>query len=418
MSKKGCAWGCGAVAVLIGVGVGVVFMVWGDLIQGARDLPAKESEARSLGLLIDLNEIGRKLEAKPEENAYLALKPAFEMCTEKDLSNKEVRLAMAVWNRHPGSLEQTLTALELPKYDSSKRWSDGMFMRFPDYSQLKVLAKGLASQVRDASSHSDLPRASKCLHGIVRIQRLVTQEPTLVSHLVGLAVVAIAQSAAWDAMAAHPGDLSWAQLAGELRQVSRDMDYAGFIRYEASSAHRVLKSSDPFGRDWLQVLGMDDDKASLPPIGPGSRDASIARLLEHYEPFYRDAFQATTVSQFEEAAGEFSRRLRSDRRPSAKAARIICDVWVQIGYADQKSIDCDDMLKEGAQILSLRKAIGSFPKERPQGGNPRLIYRPRANGFALYLPGPDKKDQGGPTTPGIRKAEGTDDIGICYVLKN
>ncbi len=397
--------------------VALVQAVWGDLLEGASELPDRIADAKKAGLILEPIAMGQEMRAESSQNAYRDLAPVYQTVHDDSrFLSKDTATAMTAWAAHPGLLDRALEALEKPRYDPARDYRQGIAVTFAEYGSAKDLAKALAHQVRDAAHKGDLPRAQRCLEGGIQLALHLSQEPLLISNLVALAVRAIVETACWDAIEGHPGQEGWARLADQLQSTSLNPDLARVVRGELLLNYQTMKTLDPWGRDFIALFhaGLDDDKSRLPPVGPGSRDAAIARVLAHYTKLYGDLKACQSWDESVSVCRAAMAEVASDHRPSSKMLSYMTFATPEIIELFRTRKEVDRIVQTGSQLLAWNKAHGRFPDSVPAQNDRRIIYKRFDDGFRLYAVGPNGHDDGGPSEPGLRRATASDDYGISY----
>lgn len=421
--KKGSrkwVWLAGSFGLLVIVALGVASVVWGDLIAGARELPRRTKEAQAAGLELDPGRFGKELEIPPADNAYLVLKPVFDaMESDKGFTSRDPKGILEAWKRHPGLYKTALAGTWKSGYFVDRDFSKGSAILFPDYAKAKSLAKALAAMARDASERSNVPDAQEAEFALAQLSRHIASEPLLIAQLVALALDAIRLASLWDIAVHHSEDPAWLAWIQRFSGLTPQLDLPATVRGEAVLGYVSLVTVDPFGRDWLKLfmLGEGFEKSQLPPVGPGSRDASLARYLDAMTRLYVKLKPERSPWKQVETAQHFEESVNLDKRPSTAALRLLTPVYA--ATATQFAVHPERCLtvEAGAWLLEQKAKKGSFPSTLP-GRYKDLRYQRLPAGFKVYTRGADRADNGGPDQPGFHKAKKSDDFGILFQGKS
>jgi len=138
-----------------------------------------------------------------EHNAAVQVKEAIALAGEIYISEREKELA-AVWKSGDKAeiqkslakikpiLDRYVEASKKPLFNYDRDWNEGISMMFPEYAELKSVAKVLVKRAIYSAKAGDLTSSSSDLEAASRLGNLVAQEPSLIAMLVGIAMNAIA----------------------------------------------------------------------------------------------------------------------------------------------------------------------------------------------------------------------------------
>lgn len=195
------------------------------------------------------------------------------------------------------ALEKYIWASRLPEYDLGLQYNDGWAMILPHLGKLRSVARVLVADARRQAELGELDKAADRVEAVYNIAWQIRDDKTLISSLVSIAIVNLANQTVADLLEAD-------QLTGP----GRDNLVAAAERFQTADPFRILDCiemeytvslgwlakmpADTKPSDWLTgfVTG-DRAKAVLARFDAAGR-ASMLRDAERMGEYYRRATQA------------------------------------------------------------------------------------------------------------------------------
>jgi hypothetical protein len=444
-------WGFGFLGVAILSGY--VFVRY-DYLTAADELEYQEELARQNGFSLTSEDMRPRPPVKPEDNAapiYRKMSAAFkEVPKLKDGINEgevqnaanrpgklNLQAASAYISRFTDALHLAKKASQKPRCDFGRDWSNPWSVEFPEYSQVKRASNLLSTRAVVRARSGDIEGAASDLRAMFRFVPHLSEEKTVISALVSIALEAIAAKAVQNCSSflAHDpqGLLQMTAVLNELPQIPDPMPfikgdvYFGYgtcLQLKAISDQiererpsdsmaepEMLFDSHPFGNPTLLVL---------PPMIESDlcERAYAAKCLK----FWNGAFEGmkndpNPKMNFGSYLDKLSISEENSYRPSDQLNRILFPVFGNIGKSFVKWSFYRQGTKAYIEVLQFRNRTGAFPESLKKAsivsvepyGKTTFCYRKTDDGFRIYDVGLNGRDDGGLYSHETPKGVSTDD---------
>ena len=395
---------------------GRVATAYWDFGAAAGELPKALREYRAAGLPWSAAEVAPShLDAG--ENPAAALRAAGKMLHPGPKGD----LTQAIRNPGPASdalvvgyakpLALVEAVADRPRVDFARDWDLGPYILFPEYADMKTLAKAAVLRAVRSAGKGDDTAALRDLTLARRLGLWADQEPTLISVLVRIAIESIAIDGAERCVAAaagSPGRI--ARYEGWLDLALRPPDFRNALRGEAWMGVTTARNLEAFGgKDTLWSLARGDMNVRLPKIDPtklrreGLPDGVTARgFLARHLQLWNEASRTTDgFRQPPESVGKrldaIEMRIETEKGLSYVYDRIMMAVFGGAGEA-VTTLDARRAVGRGfAEAMAFHAKRGTWPlkvsQTDPFTGSPLRVKA--GKDFRVYSVGRDRKDDGG-----------------------
>lgn len=368
---------------------------------------------------------------------------------------------VAAWvDRHRDDLEALRGVLKAPVRRARLDYSLGFSrLLLPHLAPIKNTATALSLAAMESAHRGALEEALVDLEAIQAVQRDLAEEPLLISQLVRIACVAIANSRVWSVL--HAGDWNEAQLARIQAALPPKDLVAPLIRsLEGERAMALAELRSAPTRELASVWGEPGEflagatglgagwevpenlGAAMEMVGTLARQLGVSLRSEVVFPLWRFGWGDQAIVYYLETSEALLRAqregmaasslavtegfdLRSRLRPEELYARLRAvyagSVLPALTRAETKAFRAETeialnetaialrryQLKEGRLPDSLESLIPAFLPAQPvdrMDGRPLRYRRDGETGFVLWSVGEDLKDDGGDPNPGPNAA--------------
>lgn len=380
----------------------------------ARQLPAEQIAARKAGLLLTGAELRARTKVPVRDNAapiYRERTKAKNAAASRAASEALPRLSKArpvtpadlaagkaALAQNAGPLSRFEAALARRGCDFGRRWEDGTEVALPEYATIRDAARLIALQAIVLSEEGKPIDALKAISRGVALARHAFWERTLISQLVGIAVLAILDAAFHALLRRHgrrPDVLTAAEKAA--RALDLLPNFPAAIGAEMAIFHETMQrnragkldpGTPPSGLTGADTLAFYD-----------ATEVQMLRWLRAMaERPWKTDDDLRRLRQWLDAQGRDLER-RAPTEPSLGMAAVLLPVWP--GYID-KILHSRGLSRLRVATIALIRNPGARLPPDPFAGGP-LRLRKTAGGFVVWSVGANGKDDGGVKVVGENK---------------
>lgn len=368
------------------------------------------AESRKLGLPFTYAELSPAI--PDNENAALIVLPLANKIAgmrivrsvlEDGPSDPDYKLASSKFRDAFPDLEKVAAAVELPGW-RAPREDITVLTQLPELSQLKELAHLMAFRARAAAQAGDVETCLRMVTAGKKLAQHITEDPVLISQLVGIACDAIVHgSAETIADQWHNQPALLKRLEETMAATSLRIDPRNAIRSEFYAVRDLAVNLETYGG--LNAFATDATGPATPPdmskrrttgLPEGARErAYFAVVAEHYNRAMREigpepGIKAGWADRTDRAVADSLQTVE----PSEAMLKVFSIQYAMVDRARIKQIAYSRMIQVLCQALRDPKQTPALPED-PFAPRQKLKFRRSGEIIKVWTVGPNGKDDGG-----------------------
>ncbi len=377
-----------------------------DFGPAAAELPEAAKSYRAVGLPFVAKDVAPP-HPSPAKDATPSLRAALRLFPKKADKGELTKAA-----RNPGPAADPIVARYAPalarldptkpSVDFRRDWDRGPYILFPEYADMKYLARAATVRAVRSAQKGDDAKALADLRLARQLALWAEQEPTLISMLVRIACESIVLEGAQHCLAAAKGDAKRiAAYATWLRTAPQLPSFRYALHGEAWYGVTTARNLDLFGgtRNFERQMPKDLEHLRRDGFPPGQRERGfMTRVLQAW------AEAAKETDDFRQSPIEVGRKMDAlEERWSEKKGlsrtlvAILFPVFGKAGEAIVKLHAKRAVTLGLAEALDAQARTGRWPtsvsQKDPFDGKPLRVKA--GKDFRVYSVDRDLKDQGG-----------------------
>jgi hypothetical protein len=381
--------------------------------RAAATLPEELSAARAAGWAIEPADLAARVAAPEGHNVAPLYRTAIGLlqigppdhAIREITSGEDIASTPETWRELESVLEAAERGARMSHCDFGRTWQDGVDLELPEYSDLRTLVQLFAARAQVMARDGRAREAFADLDSIAGIARHVSQEPLLVSILVGMSFEGIAHDTLEQVLDARRPSRDTIQLAERfLSQLSELPDLNTVLQSELMLGRLGIRSSGGGGSRGAQARPSQLGAGLMRYTDrQGLHDAVEARLLANYRKIFHalDNHSGDWKEQ-ELALRKLETEFMADPDPASQEARPILPALQEVTRALGRQHARRCVTAAAVWTLRYRLEQGRLPLALPAEQKfmdpfvrVRLTYLLQDDGFLLYSVGVDGLDDGG-----------------------
>jgi len=437
--KRVSPWliGCGGLGIVIAglVTWGVLQVVDYPLVAPRIDTVVKDYKATGLPWVA--SEVAAPIPDK--QNAAIEIKKAIALAeggsfaksdkelTERWAARDKSGIAKSLRELKP-AMDKFTVASKKPSLNFDRDWNKGADILFPEFAEIKNVSKILTKRAVFRAESGDLTGAISDLETINRLSDLITQDPTLIAMLVGIAINMIGQDGALRVAQVRSDSASLRRLIKSVEGYFDNFEMSRSMRGEAIMGIALLRNMKP--GDVKKLANMEDGPGIQYKRVDGVPDGMImkAYFVRHLEAQIKvhetlQKYPDDILSACREL-DEYEAKMAEGVVPKLSQIMnaVLFPIFGQAGEAVERVRTRKQITLAIIKSLEFRNAKGRFPKSLDEVGMnyiDRVSQQPivslNAGGvFTVYSFGKNGVDDGG-----IKDNDtGQDDYAVRYPPKS
>lgn len=413
-------WVLGSLLLLIGGGWGVLKVAE---VIAANDVEEQASKLRKLGYPTTVDEFVHKLPKDESQNAaplYLKAIAEYERISKPketftDSKGTIDTAAREKFVRETDGIYQLLVQASQKKHSVFPRdWSQGMDVLFPEYARMKTFARVCTARAEVAAEAGDWRSALDSLSVGMTIAQHAA-EPTLISHLVSVAIEAILLRT-FEGLV-HKFSRN-AQFLGEAKawveQLPPASDRKHAYDFELVASRTMFEQlADRSAENYMMVSVEGFDRFMINALlrSPVARKRVEATYLMRMNEVLSKP--AETPQQDVARWQSLDAQIAADTSMPGKVVSILAPVFGHAAYSFARIREQRRLAWVAVWVAEQRLQLGTMPYQLPTDERfidtwtgKRYVFEKRGEGFAVRSLGQNKVDDGGMIISGKR----TDDV--------
>lgn len=371
-----------------------------------------------------------------EQNAAIEVKEAIGLAGENLFSANEKSVTDAWKSGDKAAVKKSLKELDpiidrymaasrKPKFNYDREWHLGPTLLFPEYAELKSVAKALVKRAILSAESGNLAASGRDLEAASRLGNLVAQEPNLIAMLVGIAMNMIALDGVVRIAEVRSDPQTLRELQKIVGRLENKSNFELAVRGEAFFGVTICRNLHPAA--FRSLAGMDEDPKISFRREDGLPNGIIMRAIlvrhldlhlqfkEILDKYPHDSFAASR--ELDMAAIKATVGTSYSRSMST----IFNPVYEQAGTAVGNSVSRKQMTVLLLKSLEYKNKHGKFPTNLKVHGLPLLdnvtgkeLLSSIVDGvYSVYSVGRNGVDEQGMKGEG----SGADDVAVRFPPK-
>ncbi|QYK52807.1 MAG: hypothetical protein KF824_11150 [Fimbriimonadaceae bacterium] len=246
--------GCGGLGIVIAGLITWAVLQVADYPLVAPRINKTVEEYKATGLPWVASEV---IPAVPDaENAAIEIKEALAMTKGESFASRDKKIIDAWKARNKATvaaelkkiepaLAKAIIASKKTKINFDRDWNKGPDVLFPEFAEIKGIAKTLTRRAVIKAESGDLTGAIVDLTAVNRLSKLISNEPTLIAMLVGIACNAICMDGVIRVAQIRSDSNSLAKLANAVSGFNDEFDFGNAMRGEAYMGITLIRNLKP-----------------------------------------------------------------------------------------------------------------------------------------------------------------------------